>query len=346
MKICITGSTGLIGSAAAQYFLEKKHTVIGIDNNMRSKFFGQAGATFSTKKSLQKFAKYKHLNLDIRNVKKINELFKAEKFDVVIHCAGQPSHDKAAEIPLLDFDVNTHGTLILLEAVRLFSPKAVFIFTSTNKVYGDNPNHVSLKELAKRYMYRDKKFKGIDESMSIDQNLHSFLGASKTAADIYVQEYGRYFGLKTTCLRLGCVTGVAHHSVKLHGFLSFLIKSLVHHQSYQIIGFQGKQVRDQIDAYDVTLAMEQIIKKPGWGAVFNLGGGMENNASILELIKIVSRKLSIAPKIAYLSKNRKGDHICYITDLTKFKKAYPKWKITKSLDQIIDEIITHEKKHR
>lgn len=345
MKICITGSAGLIGSTAAKYFLEKKHTVVGIDNNMRSKFFGREGATFSTKKSLEKFPKYHHLNIDIRNAKKINELFKKEKFAVVIHCAGQPSHDKAAEIPLIDFAINAQGTLILLEATRLYSPKAVFIFTSTNKVYGDNPNHVPLKELAKRYMYRDKKFKGINESLSIDQNLHSFLGASKAAADIYVQEYGRYFGLKTTCLRLGCVTGVAHHSVKLHGFLSYLIKSLVHQQQYQIIGFKGKQVRDQIDAYDLATAMAEIIKKPQTGAVFNMGGGMKNNASILELIEIVSKKLAIKPKITYLAKNRKGDHICYITDLTRFKKAYPQWKITKSLPQIIDEIIAHEKKH-
>jgi CDP-paratose 2-epimerase len=343
MKICITGSTGLIGSVAAQYFLGKKHQVVGIDNNMRSKFFGTNAATTLTKKSLKKYPNYTHLNLDIRSAAKINELFENQKFDAIIHCAGQPSHDRAAQIPLLDFEVNTLGTLTLLEATRHHCPQAVFIFTSTNKVYGDNPNRLSLKELEKRYMYRDKNFKGVAENMSIDQNLHSLMGVSKASADLYVQEYGLNFGLKTTCLRLGCVTGAAHHSVKLHGFLSYLIKSLVHHNSYQIIGFKGKQVRDQLDAFDVATAMAEILKKPPKGEVFNLGGGLKNNASILELIELVSQKLTSNPKITYLPQPRTGDHICYITDLTKFKRTYPKWKITKSLEKIIDEIIAHEK---
>ena len=345
MKICITGSNGLIGSAAAQYFLEKKQLVFGIDNNLRSTFFGKQGSTTSVKKSLQQNAKYTHFDLDIRQTKAINALFKKHRFDVVIHCAAQPSHDKAAEIPLLDFEVNAGGTLTLLEAMRLHCPEAVFIFTSTNKVYGDKPNDLPLKELKTRYMYREKNFRGVDETLPIDQSLHSLFGVSKAAADLYVQEYGRYFGLKTTCLRLGCVTGAAHHSVKSHGFLSYLIKSLVHDNRYQIIGYQGKQVRDQLDAYDVATAMEQIIKKPGQGEVFNLGGGVENNASILDLIELISKKLSSQPKITYTDKNRKGDHLCYITDLTKFKKTYPRWKISKSLEQIVDELIAYEKSH-
>lgn len=345
MKICITGSTGLIGSTTARYFLEKKHTVVGVDNNMRSRFFGSEGNTNDTKKTLQAFRHYTHVSADIRNAKKINELFQKHRFDAIIHCAAQPSHDKATEIPFEDFETNALGTLTLLEATRQHAPKAVFVFTSTNKVYGDLPNAVPLKELAHRYAFRDKKYKGISEDMSIDQNLHSLFGVSKAAADLYVQEYGRYFGLKTTCLRLGCVTGVAHHSVKLHGFLSYLVKSLVHTGKYQIIGYKGKQVRDQIDAFDVAGAIEHVIKKPGRGAVFNLGGGWENNASILELIEIISKKLAIRPKISYTDRARKGDHICYITDLSKFQKAYPRWRLTKDLTAIIDELIEHETKN-
>lgn len=346
MKICVTGSTGLIGSTVCQYFLKKGHTVFGIDNQMRAEFFGPAARDTSLTRSLKKFSRYTHLNADIRNTRRIHALFKRERFDAVIHCAAQPSHDKAAEIPMVDFEVNAAGTLILLEATRLYAPKAVFIFTSTNKVYGDTPNTLPLRETATRYTFRNPRFKGIGETMSIDQNLHSLFGVSKTAADLYVQEYGRYFGLKTTVLRLGCVTGVAHLSVKLHGFLSYLIKSLVHHNRYQIIGYKGKQVRDQIDAFDVATAMEQILRRPQSGAVFNLGGGKENSASVLELIDLVSKKLASQPKITSTARARKGDHICYITDLTRFKKAYPRWKITKSLEQIIDEIIRYEQNQK
>lgn len=346
MKICITGSTGLIGSAAARYFLARNHTVVGIDNNMRSRFFGRAASTSGEKKSLTAFPRYTHRAIDIRNTKAINTLFRQEKFDVVLHCAAQPSHDKATEIPQLDFQINAGGTLTLLEATRRFCPQAVFIFTSTNKVYGDGPNRLPLKELAKRYSFRQPRFKGIDETMPIDHSLHSLFGVSKTAADLYVQEYGRNFGLKTTCLRLGCVTGAHHHSAKLHGFLSYLIKSLVHTGRYEIIGYKGKQVRDQIDAVDVARAMHEIIKRPGRGAVFNLGGGAANSASIVELIERVSGKLAIKPKISYTPTARTGDHICYITDLSAFQKTYPRWKITRSLEEIIDEIISYEQNQK
>jgi len=341
MTILVTGSGGLIGSTAANYFLEKEHKVVGIDNNMRRDFFGSGGDTTSQRQQLQKNSSYSHFHIDIRDQEQILSLFAKTKIDAIIHAAAQPSHDKAKKIPTLDFAVNALGTLHLLEATRKHCPSTPFIFTSTNKVYGDSPNKIPLKEGGDKYEYADKRL-GIDESCSIDQSTHSLMGASKTAADIYVQEYGRYFGLKTTCLRLGCVTGANHAGVKLHGFLSFLIKSLIHHNQYEVIGYKGKQVRDQIHAYDVVTAMNSIINKPNSGEVFNLGGGPKNSASINELIEIISHKISRKPKISYNKKNRKGDHIVYITDFSKFSTHYPKWKLSKNLNDIIDEIIEYE----
>ncbi len=343
MTVLVTGSSGLIGSSVANYYLNKGFKVIGLDNNMRQKFFGKNGTTSPQKKILSKNPLYIHIKADIRNQQRINEVIKKYKPQAVVHCAGQPSHDKAKDIPLEDFEINTVGTLYLLEAIRKNSPETTFVFTSTNKVYGDLPNKIPLRETKTRYTYKNKKIIGINEECSIDQNTHSLMGASKAAADIYVQEYGKYFGLKTTCLRLGCVTGSNHAGVKLHGFLSFLIKSLVHDNTYEVIGYKGKQVRDQIHASDVATAINEIIKNPNKGEVFNLGGGPKNNASINELIEIISQKLEIKPKISYRTQARKGDHICYISDLTKFKKYYPEWKISKDLDTIINEIIDYEK---
>ncbi len=344
MNICITGSAGLIGSVAARRLLKKGHRVVGIDNNMRQVLFGPEGDTSEQIKSLSRLPNYTHKHVDIRDKKLLTKIFKNTKFDAVIHAAGQPSHDKAKEIPMLDFEINALGALNILEATRAYCPQAVFIFTSTNKVYGDNPNKISLKETKTSLVPSNKHFSGFNESTQIDNTIHSFMGASKLAADIYVQEYGKNLGLKTTSLRLGCVTGGVHAGVKSHGFLSFLIKSLIHKGSYEIIGFKGKQVRDQIHAEDVAFAFEEIIKNPFCGEVFNLGGGKKNSASILELINLVSLKLKLKPKITINKNPRTGDHIYYVTDYTKFKKFYPKWHITKNMNQIIEEIISHEQK--
>lgn len=344
MKILITGSNGLIGSEISKFFLKKKHEVYGIDNNMRKKLFGSEASTIFTKKELLKYKNYTHFPIDIRNKYKLEKIFKENVFELIVHCAGQPSHDKAKEIPILDFEINTIGTLNLLELTRKYQKRAVFIFTSTNKVYGDNPNKIPLIENNTRYIYKDRR-KGINENMSIDQNIHSLMGASKLSADIYTQEYGHYFGLKTTALRLGCVTGSSQAGVKLHGFLSYLVKSIVHTNKYEIIGYKGKQVRDQIDAYDVATAIYEIYKKPNYGEVFNLGGGITNSTSILELVNIIAKKLKTNPKITYNHEARLGDHICYITDFLKFQKRYPKWEISKNLNEIIDEIIKYEKDH-
>jgi CDP-paratose 2-epimerase len=342
MKVLITGSNGLIGSSAANFFLKKGATVFGIDNNMRQVFFGKEASTDSQEKILEKNKNYHHFQIDIRETEVIKDIFKQNKFDLIIHTAAQPSHDKAKEIPILDFEINALSTLNLLEFTRQFQREAVFIFTSTNKVYGDMPNKIPMKEGKLRYSYADGR-EGVDENLSIDQNTHSLFGVSKLSADMYVQEYGRYFNLKTTALRLGCVTGSAHASTKLHGFLSFFIKSLIHDGKYQIIGYKGKQVRDQIHADDVVGAMYEIYKNPNHGEVFNLGGGKENNASILELLKILEDKLEKKFEISYENEARVGDHICYITDLNKFQKFYPNWKLNKSLNEIIDEIINFEK---
>lgn len=342
MKICITGSYGLIGSTATRYFLSEGHQVVGIDNDTRKALLGETASTEKELYTLQKYVDYTHVTLDIRDREGINRLFKKNHFDAVIHTAGQPSHDRAKDIPIMDFEINTVGTLNLLEATRLFSPQAVFIFTSTNKVYGDGPNHIALSEGRKRYFYNHKNRNGIDESFSIDQSIHSLMGCSKVSADIYVQEYGKNYGLKTTSLRLGCVTGKSHAGVKLHGFLSYLVKCLVHNEPYQIIGYKGKQVRDQIHADDVVLAMECILNDPNKGEVFNLGGGLQNNASILELIELITKKTNQRPNLSIHETPRVGDHICYISDISKFQKRYPHWHITKNLEAITDELIQYE----
>jgi CDP-paratose 2-epimerase len=344
MKILVTGSCGLIGSSVSKYFLNKKNKVYGIDNNTRQKLFGKDASIIQNRQELIKNRNYTHFSVDIRDRKSLQSIFKNNDFGLIVHCAGQPSHDKAKEIPILDFEINALGTLNLLELTRQYQKNAVFVFTSTNKVYGDNPNKLRLIEKPTRYFYKDR-IKGIDESMSIDNNTHSLMGASKLGADIYVQEYGKYFGLKTTTLRLGCVTGSNHTGVKLHGFLSYLIKSIIHSNKYEILGYKGKQVRDQIDAVDVARAIYRIYKKPNYGEVFNLGGGIKNSASILEIIELVSKKLKVVPEISYDDNARLGDHICYVSDCSKFQVRYPGWKVTMNLEQIIDKMIKYEKSH-
>ena len=340
MKVLVTGSSGLIGSEAVLHFDRDGHQVFGIDNNLRREFFGPAGDTTWNLESLQKNTRqFTHLNLDIRDREKILALFQQERFDLIIHCAAQPSHDKAKEIPFVDFDVNAVGTLNLLEATRQSNREAVFIFMSTNKVYGDAPNELPLTELATRWDYaRPEDFHGIREDCRIDRTMHSLFGASKTAADVVAQEYGRYFGMNVGVFRGGCLTGEHHSGVQLHGFLSYLFKVAKSGETYTIFGYQGKQVRDQIHSADVINAFVEFAKNPRPGEVYNLGGGRGNSASVLECIDKINALLGTKMNWQYSGQARAGDHICYISDLTKFKSHYPNWGLTLSLDQILEKM--------
>jgi len=340
MKVLVTGSSGLIGSEAVAHFDREGHQVFGADNNMRREFFGPAGDTlWNLERLKQSTRRFTHLTLDIRDREKVLDLFKREKFDLIIHCAAQPSHDKAKDIPFVDFDVNAVGTLNLLEATRQANPEAVFIFMSTNKVYGDAPNEVPLKELPTRWDYsRPEDYHGIREDCRIDRTLHSLFGASKTAADVVAQEYGRYFGLKVGVFRGGCLTGEHHSAVQLHGFLSYLFKVARSGETYTIIGYKGKQVRDQIHSTDVIAAFTEFTKNPRPGEVYNLGGGRGNSASILECIAKIEALLGKKIATRYLDQNRVGDHICYISDLSKLKAHFPNWQITVSLDRILEKM--------
>lgn len=341
-KVLITGSAGLIGSESAKFFAKKGFEVFGVDNDMRSYFFGKDASTSWSKNNLIKELKdqYIHYSVDIRDNAGLEKIFKKTKFDLIIHTAAQPSHDWAAKEPLTDFGINAVGTLQLLEHFRKYSPEAVFIFTSTNKVYGDTPNNLPLIELAKRFELpkSHKYYNGIDESMSIDNSTHSIFGVSKVAADVMVQEYGKYFGLKTVAFRGGCLTGPAHSGAKLHGFLAYLIKCVASGQTYTIFGYKGKQVRDNIHSYDLVNAFYHFYKNPRKGEVYNIGGSRHSNVSMLEAIEKVEKILGKKSKIQYSSENRIGDHIWYISDVSKFKKHYPEWSYTYNNDQIIEEI--------
>lgn len=340
MNILITGAGGLIGSEAVDYFANQGYNVYGIENNQRQVFFGQSGSTLPRLHALL----YKHKNfknnfIDIRNWNEINNLFNQIKFDVVIHTAAQPSHDKAASIPFEDFETNANGTLHLLEATRQTNKECVFIHMSTNKVYGDKPNEIKLKELDTRYEYDDVAFiNGIPESLTIDNSTHSLFGASKVAADILVQEYGRYFNIPTVCLRGGCLTGENHSGVELHGFLNYIIKCSKFDIPYTIFGYKGKQVRDNIHSSDVIQFMELFIKNPKIGAVYNIGGGKSNSCSIIEIIELINSISKKKLKYSYTDENRKGDHTCYYSDLTKLTSDYPQFKITKNLEYITEQI--------
>jgi CDP-paratose 2-epimerase len=341
MKILVTGSSGLIGSEAVAHYDRAGHRVFGADNNMRREFFGPAGDTRWNLERLSRLCRnFTHLDLDIRDRQRVLDLFQQEKFDLVVHCAAQPSHDKARDIPFVDFDVNAVGTLNLLEACRLANPGAVFIFMSTNKVYGDAPNEVPLAELPTRWDYaRPEDYHGIREDCRIDRTLHSLFGASKVAADVVAQEYGRYFGLNVGIFRGGCLTGEHHSGVQLHGFLSYLVKIAKNGETYSIFGYKGKQVRDQIHSVDVIAAFDAFASNPRPGEVYNLGGGRENSASILECIAKIESLTGRKIKTRYLEEARKGDHICYISDLTKLRTHFPNWRLTRSLDQIIERMI-------
>ena len=341
MRFLITGAGGLIGSEAVRYFL-KNNLVWGIDNNMRAQFFGPQGDVTPVIDSLNKLDGYTHFWADITKEDQMDDIFRKIMPDVIIHCAAQPSHDKAASIPILDFDVNARGTIILLESFRKYCKSdAVFIHMSTNKVYGDRPNQVSLVELENRWEYDDPALfgVGIPETFPIDRCLHSLFGASKTSADIIAQEYGRYFGLNVGIFRGGCLTGPQHAGVELHGFLSYIIKCALNKKHYTIFGYNGKQVRDQIHSIDVIRAFESFIGHPRKGEVYNIGGGYENSASIIEIISLLREKYDLEFNYSLDHKNRVGDHICYYTDLSKIKGHLPGWNITKSLEDIVEEII-------
>src|SRR5213078_5024914 len=341
MKVLVTGSSGLIGSEAVEHFDRRGHEVGGVDNNMRRVFFGPAGDTLWNLERLKGVTKrFTHAALDIRDRAGIEELFRTQRFDLIVHCAAQPSHDKAREIPLLDFEVNAVGTVNLLEATRQHLPEAVFVFLSTNKVYGDAPNEIPLKELEKRYDYaRAEDFAGVTEGCRIDQTMHSLFGASKAAADLVAQEYGRYFKMKVGIFRGGCLTGPSHSGVELHGFLSYLVKATITGLKYSVFGYKGKQVRDNIHSHDVVRAIEAFAANPRPGEVYNMGGGRENSVSMLEAISKIEQLTGKKLNWTYVDENRKGDHICYISDLRKFKSHYPGWTLTKSLDTTLEEIV-------
>jgi CDP-paratose 2-epimerase len=341
MKILVTGSSGLIGSEAVAYFDKQGHEVLGIDNNMRRVFFGEGGDTLWNLERLGSICKrFTHNSIDIRDRVAIEELFSAHRFELIVHCAAQPSHDKARDIPLLDFEVNALGTINLLEATRQHCGDAVFVFLSTNKVYGDAPNEIPLKELETRYDYaREEDYNGVAETCRIDRTLHSLFGASKAAADLVAQEYGRYFGMKVGVFRGGCLTGPSHSGVELHGFLSYLVKVTLNGGRYRVYGHKGKQVRDNIHSYDVVRAIEEFAGNPRPGEVYNIGGGRANSVSILEAIGRIEQLTGRKLDRQYVDEARKGDHICYISDLRKLQTHYPGWKVTRSLDSILEEMV-------
>ncbi|MEN9406977.1 MAG: hypothetical protein RLZZ455_193 [Candidatus Parcubacteria bacterium] len=340
-KVLVTGSAGLVGSESVKFFCEKGFEVYGVDNDMRSYFFGKDASTSWNRDILKrKYKNYHHLSSDIRDETRITKIFNDHQFELIVHTAAQPSHDWAAKEPLTDFSINATGTLILLEAYRKYSPGAVFIFTSTNKVYGDTPNFLPLIEKDTRFELskKHKYYGGIDESMSIDQSKHSVFGASKVAADVMVQEYGRYFGLHTVVFRGGCLTGPAHSGAKLHGFLAYLVKCIATGQKYTIIGYKGKQVRDNIHSEDLVNAFYHVYKKPRIGEVYNIGGSRHSNVSILEAIRKVEKLLKKKAVIEYIDENRSGDHMWYISDVSKFQSHYPTWKYKFDGDAILQDL--------
>ena len=340
--ILVTGSSGLIGSEVSLYFSkELGYAVHGVDNNQRAVFFGPQGDTRWNQQRLQKdIEDYTHHEMDIRDRAGVLELLKKVKPDVIVHAAAQPSHDRAAAIPFDDFDTNAVGTLNMLEAARQACPESPFIHMSTNKVYGDAPNKIALKEEETRWDYADENYlHGIPESFTIDQSKHSLFGASKVAADVMVQEYGRYFNMPTCCLRGGCLTGPNHSGVELHGFLSYLVKCNLEGKEYKVFGYKGKQVRDNIHSLDVARFMAAFVSNPRSGEVYNLGGGKANSTSILEAFKITESFTGKAQVYSYVEENRVGDHICYYSDLRKMREHYPQWDITQSLSETIRQIV-------
>jgi CDP-paratose 2-epimerase len=344
--VLVTGSSGLIGSEAVAWFDRLGWEVVGVDNNMRMVFFGPEGDTRWNLSRLQAHTRaFSHLDVDIRHRARILQLFKERRFSLVIHCAAQPSHDLAARMPFEDWDVNASGTVNLLEAARRYCPESPFILMSTNKVYGDAPNELPLRELETRYEYaRPEDFDGISEAIRIDRCLHSLFGASKLAADIIAQEYGRYFQMPVGVFRGGCLTGSHHSGVALHGFLSYLVKAVVQGKPYTIFGYKGKQVRDNIHSYDVLQAFFEFYQHPRAGEVYNLGGGRANSVSVIEAIQKIERLTGRTLQIDYVEQPRRGDHICYISNLGKLRSHFPQWSLTRSLDDILAEMAEFEER--
>jgi len=338
--LLVTGSSGLVGSACAAFFDERGWQVHGVDNNLRADFFGSDGDTSWNLHRLKASTRsYVHHSVDVRDRQAIPTIVSEIKPDLIAHCAAQPSHDLAARRPFDDFVVNAEGTLNVLEATRWHARDAVFCFLSTNKVYGDAPNDLPLKELATRWDYvRPEHYEGIDESMRIDGALHSLFGVSKAAADLLVQEYGRYFQMKTVCFRGGCLTGAGHSAAGLHGFLAYVVRCARIGRTYRIYGYLGKQVRDNLHSFDVCRAIEAFYEAPRPAEVYNLGGGRNNSVSVLEAIDQVQQRLGERLSTEYVPEPRLGDHICYISDTRKFRSHYPGWAVTKTLDQILDEM--------
>jgi len=339
-KIIVTGAGGLIGSEVSEYYANLGWDVIGIDNNMRAKYFGFSGdIKWNISRLETKYSNFTLISVDIRNRKEIEKIILDIKPLALVHCAAQPSHDLATEIIYDDFDVNAVGTLNLLESLRKSNYDIPFVFLSTNKVYGDAPNNIALIEKETRWDFAElKNYNGINEEFNIDQSTHSFFGVSKLAADLLVQEYGRYFGMSTCCLRGGCLTGPNHSGVELHGFLSYLVKCNVLEKEYTIMGYKGKQVRDNIHSIDIVKFIDLFIRSPKSGEVYNIGGGRANSISIIEAFEMINNISGKKMKYKYANEPRKGDHICYISDLNKISLDYPEWEITKNLTNIFEEL--------
>ena len=343
-KIIITGSSGLVGSEAVDFFSKKNFNIIGIDNNFRKKLFGNIADNKSNQKRLEKkYKNFTHKNIDIRNFTSLKKIFKINKNKIkcIIHAAAQPSHDWAARDPFIDFSINAQATLNLLELTRKFCPKATFIFVSTNKVYGDRPNSIKLIEKKTRWEVpsKSKFFNGINETMNIDNCTHSLFGVSKSAADLMVQEYGKNFKINTGVFRAGCITGPNHAGAELHGFLNYIVKANITKKKYTIFGYKGKQVRDNIHSYDLVNCFWEFMKKPKKGEIYNIGGGRKNSCSIIEIINKIETKTKIKFNYKKSNKNRVGDHIWYISSNKKFQKHYQNWKMKYNLNHILDEII-------
>jgi CDP-paratose 2-epimerase len=336
----VTGSCGLIGSEVAIFLASRGFRVTGIDNNFRAVFFGPEGDTAWMLDQLrERIPGYCHAGIDIRNREQLLPFIARLKPDLIVHAAAQPSHDRAAAIPFLDFEVNALGTLHMLEAARQSCPESPFVYLSTNKVYGDRPNTLALREWETRWDYADASFEnGIPENFPIDQSMHSIFGASKVAADVMVQEYGRYFHMPTCCLRCGCLTGPNHSGVELHGFLSYLVKCCAESREYKIYGYKGKQVRDNIHSEDVAQFIFEFAQAPRVAEVYNVGGGKANSCSILEAIDLAEQATGHKLQRRYVDQNRMGDHICYYTDLRKMKAHFPAWSVTRPLPRIFEEI--------
>lgn len=339
-RVIVTGSSGLVGSETVAFFDQRGWEVHGVDNNMRRSFFGPDGdTTWNLARLRQQTRHFTHHDLDIRARDAIIELVRTQRPDLLVHCAAQPSHDLARDRPFDDFEVNAVATLNLLEAVRRHCPETPFVFMSTNKVYGDAPNERPLVEQATRWEYADPAdWEGIDERCRVDATLHSLFGASKLAADVMVQEYGRYFGIPTVCFRGGCLTGPNHSAAELHGFLAYVARALREGRVYRVYGYKGKQVRDNLHSFDVCAAFEAFYRSPRVAAVYNLGGGRANSISVLEAIARFEELMGAKLRVEYVDQARAGDHICYISDLGRLRADYPDWQVTRSLDDILREI--------